>query len=70
MSLGSWFPIKYQLPPKERGYEQLIIVNWLAIEVDPDAPKRMPILDELRGWRNREVYWWIRDFDWTREMVI
>lgn len=68
--LGSWFPVWYHLPPKERAYEQLIVVNWLAVEVDQNAPKRMPVLDELRGWRNREVYCWVKGFDWTSEMVI
>ena len=68
MRLGSWFPVLYQLPPRERGYEQEIIVNWLQVEVDEDMPKRLPILDRLRGWRNREVYYYIQGWDWTERM--
>jgi len=53
-SFARLFPTWYRLPPRERGYQQHVIVNWLEIEIEPDAPRRMPTLNELRSWRNRE----------------
>ena|SRR5947209_4461649 len=59
----------YKLPPRQRVYQQQIIVNWLDTELEPDAPRRMPILNELRSWRNREVYYFIADgWDWTKSL--
>lgn len=68
-SFARLFPTWYKLPPRERVYQQKIIVNWLDIEVEPDAPTRMPLLNELRSWRNREVYYFIADgWDWTKRL--
>jgi hypothetical protein len=68
-SFAQLFPTLYKLPPRERVYQQQIIVNWLEMEVEPDAPRRMPILNELRSWRNREVYYFIADgWDWTKSL--
>ena len=68
-SFGRLFPTWYTLPPRERVYQQHIIVNWLEIEVEPRAPRRMPILNELRSWRNREIYYFIADgWDWTKAL--
>jgi hypothetical protein len=68
-SFARLFPTWHRLPPRERGYQQHVIVNWLEIEIEPDAPRRMPILNELRSWRNREVYYFIADgWDWTRRL--
>ena len=65
--LGSLFPIKFWPPPKPAKYDRLIIINWLELEVDPRAPFRMPLLHFIKGWRNRDVYYFIRDEwpDWT-----
>jgi hypothetical protein len=66
---GSIIPLPYTLPPREQVYVQQIIVNWLDQEIDPDAPRRMPILKKLTRWRNREVYYFIRDsWDWTARL--
>src|SRR5437764_6099806 len=43
-SFARLFPTWYRLPPRERVYQQQIIVDWLDMEVEPDAPRRMPIL--------------------------
>lgn len=55
-------------------YDQEIVVHWLEQEVhcnDRDGTLK-PVLDRLRGWRNREVYvyikvtsddWWSRFFE-------
>ena len=68
-SFAQLFPTWYNLPPRERVYQQQIILNWLDMEVEPDAPRRMPILNELRSWRNREVYYFIADgWDWTKSL--
>ena len=68
-SFARLFPTWYRLPPRERVYHQQIIVDWLDMEIEPDAPRRMPILNELRSWRNREVYYFIADgWDWTRSL--
>jgi hypothetical protein len=68
-SFARLFPTWYRLPPRERGYQQHVIVNWLEIEIEPDAPRRMPTLNELRSWRNREVYYFIADgWDWTKRL--
>jgi hypothetical protein len=67
MNFGSWFPIKYIPAPRPTKYEQEIIIDWLEIEVDPAAPIRMLLLNELNGWRNREVFYYVRYEmpDWT-----
>lgn len=64
MQLNSIFPVRYVPPEKAGTYEQIIIVNWLQMEVPQSKP--MPILDKLTHWRNHEVYWFIKDGpDWT-----
>ena len=68
-SFARLFPTWYTLPPRERVYQQQILVNWLEMEVEPEAPRRMPMLNELRSWRNREVYYFIADgWDWTKSL--
>ena len=49
-------------------YDQLIIINWLNVEVDQHAIEKMPILRELSGHRNIEVYYYIKQTDayWDR----
>jgi hypothetical protein len=68
-SFARLFPTWHRLAPRERNYQQQIIVNWLDLEIEPDAPSRMPVLNELERWRNREVYYFIADgWDWTRKL--
>ncbi len=54
-------PVRYWPPPKDTKYDQITIVNWLAVEVDPKAIKTMPKLNFIAGWRNREVWQWVQD---------
>ena len=65
--LRALLPTQYQARVWERSYQQEVVVNWLEIEVDADAPKRMPVLYDLKGWRNIEVYCYVRYEmpDWT-----
>lgn len=69
-NLGSWFPVKFWPPAKPAKYEQCIIVNWLRIELDMTATTRMPILNVICGWRNAEVYWYLKSLpDWTGNIL-
>jgi hypothetical protein len=58
---NSIFPVRFWPPPSPAKYDQIVVVNWLQMEVDASAPIKMPILNELTRWRNREVYRWVRD---------
>jgi hypothetical protein len=66
----SLIPSAYRLSGRSAKYDQCILVNWLAIEIDPLAIFRMPLLQELRGWRNREIFYHVRYVgpDWTTKM--
>lgn len=46
-------------------YEQQIIVDWLYQEVDQDKIASMPVLNDLSGWRRRDVIAYYATFDWT-----
>ncbi len=67
MLLGGQFPERWQLPSKPSKYDQHVIVNWLEIEVQTVRPINKALLNRLRGWRNREVFYFIRNEwpDWT-----
>ena len=67
LEFSGWFPVKYVPKQRPAKYEQQVLVNWLEMELDASAPKRMPVLYDLKGWRNREVFYYIRyEFgDWT-----
>jgi hypothetical protein len=43
-------------PPPEPFAVQVIIVDWLYREVDGLAEIKMPVLQHIAGYRNREVY--------------
>ena len=62
---GNIIPRRWVLPERAAKYEQQIFVNWLQMEV-PDQPPK-PVLHDLKGWRNREVFYFIRYKwpDWT-----
>lgn len=68
MALGSWFPVKHLPPPREVTHEWQIVVNWLYREVDEDRLAKMPALKRIKGWRNIEVYYYIKSYDWTARM--
>lgn len=64
---GNLIPARWVLPAWARTYEQEIIVNWLEIELsqrEMRADSRI-MLQQLRGWRNREVCYYIKGWDWT-----
>jgi len=63
---GNIIPARFLLGLLPLKYEQEILVNWLEIEVPAEAPLLQ--LEELRGWRNREVYTYVQAGDWTRGM--
>ncbi len=63
---GNLFPQPFILPQKPAKYEQRVLVNWLHLEVDDTAARRMPILQHLTGHRNIEVFYFVRNmWDWT-----
>ena len=62
------FPTWWKAPPKEVKQEQQILLDWLQREVDQHKIATMPVLIDLSGWRNREVYQYIQSYDWTARM--
>lgn len=70
-NLGAGFPALFQVWFNEIvQYEE--IENWLDVEaIDRDALFRFPIIDELSGWRRREVIAFLSgpwSKDWTAEI--
>ena len=63
---GNIVPLRFIFKLLPSSFQQEIIVNWLDMEVPQQAP--LLGLGELRGWRNREVYVYIKAFDWTLVM--
>jgi hypothetical protein len=63
---GNIIPLRFVPPAKPVKYEQLVVVNWLQLEVQPREPLP-PIIDVLKGWRNLEVFCYVRYEmpDWT-----
>lgn len=59
-------PARWVVPLNALKCEVFIVVNWLEVELPRPAP--MQKLDDLRGWRNREVYEFVRTLDWTASM--
>lgn len=43
-------------------FVQEIIVHWLDLEVDDLAEEKMPILQQMIGFRNREVHDYVHEF--------
>ena len=58
---NSIFPVRYSPAQKPTKYDQIVVVNWLQVEVDMNATKKMPKLNIIAGWRNREVWQWVQD---------
>jgi succinate dehydrogenase flavin-adding protein (antitoxin of CptAB toxin-antitoxin module) len=61
---GSLFPQRWEWEKPAPWYVDLVIIDWLEIEVDSQAQQKMPILETLAGHRNWEVYNWLHE---TRE---
>ena len=55
-------PNPYRWNPPTPWTIQEIVVNWLAIEVHPRAEVKMPILQQMVGYRNREVYHFVHEY--------
>jgi hypothetical protein len=63
-SYGNIIPQRWVIPSRATKFEQQILVNWLQLEVPhKDQHKAEP----LKGWRNSEVYYFIKYVypDWT-----
>jgi hypothetical protein len=62
-------PARWVLPERARTYDQQILVNWLKVEVPVDSGIAVKT-ETLCGWRNAEVYYFIRYEwpDWTARM--
>mgnify|MGYP001577330615 FL=1 len=67
---GNLIPTRWILPNWAQTYQQEVIVNWLEVELSQDRlkPRQKVVLEGLKGWRNREVYYYIQDWDWTERM--
>lgn len=67
MELRGIVPAPYRWRPREQTFVQEIVVNWLNIELACSVEIK-PIVDQLSGWRNREVYNFVsgpNSYDWT-----
>jgi len=67
--VSSIFPLRYVAPLPAPKYDQVVVLDWLDVEIDARAARRMPVLAKLRGHRNREVYQFVNatsDAFWTR----
>jgi hypothetical protein len=71
--LGGMIPARYILPEKADKYDEVIVVGWLNVEVDKAASqKSMALLDLLRGYRNREVYGFVKktNDNWFNRLAV
>ncbi|MGP0091822.1 MAG: hypothetical protein ACLPKB_17955 [Xanthobacteraceae bacterium] len=67
--MRDFLPTRYQAPIPPKKFDQVVLVNWLNIEVDRLAPLKMPILSRISGYRNREVFAFLQatgDEFWSR----
>ena len=63
------FPTRHQAPIPPKKFDQVILVNWLNMEVDRLATLKMPILNYISGHRNREIFAFLQatgDEFWSR----
>lgn len=70
---GSIVPKGYWWSYEPTWFIQEVIVNWLDIEVDQQAEQKMPILQQMIGFRNREVYSFVHAYLMdvlTAEMIV
>lgn len=61
-------PARWVMPLWPVKYDQVIILNWLQVEIPESVP--VPYIQELRGWRNREVFDYVSGLDWTAKMYV
>jgi hypothetical protein len=66
-SLSGIIPARWIVPIRPTKAEQEILINWLAVEV-PATGVVAAKAGVLSGWRNREVYWYVKGLDWTARM--
>ena len=64
---GGIVPARWVLPAIPTYTVQIIIVDWLYRELPAPATIASD-LERLKGWRNREVYEYVKTFDWTARM--
>lgn len=63
------FPSRYQLKILSPGGQVEVFSNWLDYEaMDIKVIYEFPILNSIKGWRNRECYEYIQSYDWTARM--
>ena len=67
---GGLIPVRWKIPQWAPSFVQFVLINWLEIQVPLPvmSAAEEERLDDLTGWRNREVYNYIQSFDWTARM--
>jgi hypothetical protein len=55
-------PKRYWWDVEPPWFIQEVLVNWLDVEVDQMAEQKMPILQQMAGFRNREVHHYVHAF--------
>ena len=65
-SFNSLFPSWWKAPLPESKAEVVVVYNWLDLQVPRSG--WLEKVDELSHWRNREVYEYVKDYDWTARM--
>ncbi len=63
------FPVAYQIKKLWPTEQQVIVVDWLAQEATSfQTQAKYPILESIKGWRNRECYEAVQAHDWTSSL--
>lgn len=65
--LRSIIPARFIAPLWPVTYDQIIVIDWLQTEVPMGAEVDHELLQSLCGWRNIDVYYYIKyeTRDWT-----
>lgn len=70
-ALAGLIPQRYLLPVVAPYYEYLLFVNWLEVQITANPEEEIPALREVSGWRNREVYDWVKhDKVWVDRLAV
>jgi hypothetical protein len=65
------FPAWYCTPIIPTTYAEIVISNWLDVEIDERAAEVMPVLKEVAGHRRREVISYCEAHQqWINELVL
>jgi len=56
----SLIPLRWLAPLNPLKYDLVIIWNWLDVEIDARSEQELPILKEIVGHRNRDVYNYVK----------